>query len=337
MNNNVLTVVGSVVGLTMMFLFLFIGGMSITDEERKLKKSGTEVDIECKKIREISVENLEEHFKGKGALQGKASLFIEAAKNNGVDPVLLVSISLHETNNGNSPYLTENNNPGRLRKNLEIINFPTLDEGIHYMAEVLSTKFMQQGKWTPESIGPIYHPPNISGYNQKKEWISEVKKHMKNLGGPTLKCQSNHSGEVVENNHDLGNVSSSGFIRPIDKKYKVIKKFSLQDGEVHEGIDYGCGEKASIFATKDGIVEKSMFGDESNGFSNYGNFVYIDHGDGIKTLYAHLNKRLVKESEQVKQGQEIGICGKTGEVSDLSLHYEILINGVKKNPEDYLQ
>ncbi|MFZ8825446.1 MAG: M23 family metallopeptidase, partial [Candidatus Caldipriscus sp.] len=68
----------------------------------------------------------------------------------------------------------------------------------------------------------------------------------------------------------------------------------------------------------------------------YGNVVVINHGRGIKTLYAHLSKILVREGQKVRRGQIIGLVGSTGKSVAPHLHYEVEVNGEAVNPIRYI-
>jgi murein DD-endopeptidase MepM/ murein hydrolase activator NlpD len=62
----------------------------------------------------------------------------------------------------------------------------------------------------------------------------------------------------------------------------------------------------------------------------------LDHGNDIRSLYAHLSKVTVKPGERVERGAEIGLTGNTGRSSGPHLHYEILVKGQAVNPRTYL-
>ncbi|MFH1601452.1 MAG: M23 family metallopeptidase [Candidatus Shapirobacteria bacterium] len=70
---------------------------------------------------------------------------------------------------------------------------------------------------------------------------------------------------------------------------------------------------------------------------DYGNHVVLDHGNGYRTLYAHLSSISVSAGQTVSQGQQIGIMGSTGRSTGVHLHFEVIKNGVKINPLSVLQ
>jgi murein DD-endopeptidase MepM/ murein hydrolase activator NlpD len=98
----------------------------------------------------------------------------------------------------------------------------------------------------------------------------------------------------------------------------------------HTGMDIvvNCGTPVKAAATGDVIV----IGWDAGG---YGNYIIIDHGDGISTLYAHLQTVLVGY-ERVIQGQVIALSGNTGWGSGCHLHFEVRVNGVRVDPRGYL-
>ncbi len=101
--------------------------------------------------------------------------------------------------------------------------------------------------------------------------------------------------------------------------------------EFHKGIDLSAPTGTPVVATADGRVEKAEW--NSGG---YGNMVVINHGRGIKTLYAHLSKILVREGQKVRRGQIIGLVGSTGKSVAPHLHYEVEVNGQAVNPIRYI-
>jgi murein DD-endopeptidase MepM/ murein hydrolase activator NlpD len=70
-----------------------------------------------------------------------------------------------------------------------------------------------------------------------------------------------------------------------------------------------------------------------NGEAKYGEVIVIEHADGLRSVYAHLQKRSVKAGDVVTAGQLIGHTGATGRVTGPHLHLEVHRNGVKLDPE----
>ncbi len=102
----------------------------------------------------------------------------------------------------------------------------------------------------------------------------------------------------------------------------------------HYAIDIGNRAKGPIFAAAGGKVIKSGYG--WNG--GYGNYVILDHGNGMQTLYAHNEKLYVTEGQYVDQGQTLAWMGRSGRVygpTGIHLHFEVRINGVKYNPMSF--
>lgn len=105
---------------------------------------------------------------------------------------------------------------------------------------------------------------------------------------------------------------------------------------VHFGVDMQHRGGSPIFAGEAGTVIRADYG--WNG--GYGNVIEIDHGNGIVTLYAHNKTLYVKKGDTVTRGQPISFMGNTGRVhgpTGIHLHFEVHVNGVKKNPMVYLQ
>ncbi len=99
-----------------------------------------------------------------------------------------------------------------------------------------------------------------------------------------------------------------------------------QTWRAHLGVDYGAPTGTPVRGVGDGVVE---FAGWQNGF---GNVVYINHGRGHTTVYAHLSRIGVKRGERVSQGQHIGAVGSTGWATGPHLHFEFRINGVHQDP-----
>ena len=122
-------------------------------------------------------------------------------------------------------------------------------------------------------------------------------------------------------NKDLKRMAS-GYGYRIDPVYKT-KKF-------HAGMDFSAPTGTEIYATGDGTVVKVK---EDN--RGYGHHVVIDHGFSYETLYAHLSDIKIKEGDEVKRGEIIGLVGNTGKSVGPHLHYEVRKNGRAVNPINF--
>jgi murein DD-endopeptidase MepM/ murein hydrolase activator NlpD len=101
----------------------------------------------------------------------------------------------------------------------------------------------------------------------------------------------------------------------------------------HSGQDYLMPTGSTVVAARDGIVIDYV---ESNPSTPgpWGNFVLVEHADGVRTLYYHLsqNGALVARRQSVKAGQKIAISGCSGNCQGAHLHYEVLVNGRFTDP-----
>ncbi|MFC1516360.1 peptidoglycan DD-metalloendopeptidase family protein [Thermodesulfobacteriota bacterium] len=100
--------------------------------------------------------------------------------------------------------------------------------------------------------------------------------------------------------------------------------------EFHKGLDVATRKDTPIIATADGTV--TYVG--TKGF--LGKTIVIDHGHGMATRYAHINKALKKRGDVVKRGDTVALVGSSGRTTGPHLHYEILLNGIPVNPKKYI-
>ncbi len=98
----------------------------------------------------------------------------------------------------------------------------------------------------------------------------------------------------------------------------------------HSGIDIGGDYGDPVYATADGKVINADYD------RGKGNYVEINHGLGLRTVYMHLSKRLVEAGDSVSKGDTIGQIGSTGRSTGPHLHYEVLKQGASINPSPYM-
>ncbi|MBS5150194.1 MAG: M23 family metallopeptidase [Butyricicoccus pullicaecorum] len=100
--------------------------------------------------------------------------------------------------------------------------------------------------------------------------------------------------------------------------------------KLHKGIDFAAPEGEPIYALSDGIIRTAA---ESK---SYGNYIILEHADGLCSLYAHCKKLLVQTGTPVKAGQTIAQVGETGTATGAHLHLELWRAGKLLDPEDYI-
>ncbi len=100
----------------------------------------------------------------------------------------------------------------------------------------------------------------------------------------------------------------------------------------HSGMDIDGDYDSPIYASADGVVVTA--GWNSNG---YGNYIIVDHGGGLKTLYAHSSKIFVTRGQRVSRGEVIAMVGTTGHSTGTHLHYEVRVGNRRMNPLRYIR
>ncbi len=99
----------------------------------------------------------------------------------------------------------------------------------------------------------------------------------------------------------------------------------------HTGLDIDGEYSSPIYAADSGVVESVVYARYGYGFH-----IIINHGGGRETLYGHASKIFVKPGQSVRRGQSIGMVGSTGRSTGTHLHFEVIVNGAKRNPLSYL-
>lgn len=136
------------------------------------------------------------------------------------------------------------------------------------------------------------------------------------------------------NTSTSGSNQSSGYLRPVagrisspfgNRIHPVTGKPSF-----HGGVDFAASYGTGIKATRAGEIIVKTYN------SSYGNYIIIDHGNGIASLYAHMSGFNVSIGQEVSQGSIIGFIGSTGSSTGPHLHFEIRVNGTRVNPMNYL-
>lgn len=129
-------------------------------------------------------------------------------------------------------------------------------------------------------------------------------------------------------------VASTPSIRPTEgllgSGYRHRKDPFTGKREFHAGLDIVANVGSWVVATADGVVTKA------GRMGGYGKVVFVSHGNGLSTRYAHLSRIQVQSGQQVRRGDLLGKVGATGRAMGYHLHYEVLRDDQKVDPLEYI-
>lgn len=181
-------------------------------------------------------------------------------------------------------------------------------------------------------------------YNQKSELMAESKANAKRLRAIAAEEEKESDRIAAELSGSGSGYFDGTMAWPVPGFYRVTSPYGYRihpifgTKKLHTGIDIGRNADgtsingAAIVATGDGTVIYAGYR------GGYGNTIMIDHGNGVVTLYAHQLSGGMKVGvgAKVQKGQRIGTVGSTGYSTGPHLHFEVRVNGVPKNPQNYL-
>ena len=169
----------------------------------------------------------------------------------------------------------------------------------------------------------------------KVVFVNGVEKTREHLEQQVVKAPVNKVVVVGTKYPQDTTASAQGMICPLPRgSYAITSNYGEKRGSSrHYALDLGTyyPKNQPIYAVKSGVVTKAV---KSN--TGYGYHIIIDHGAGVETLYAHASVLYVSVGDRVTQGQTIARVGSTGNSTGPHLHFEIIINGAKKNPHNYI-
>ena len=186
--------------------------------------------------------------------------------------------------------------------------------------------------------------------------VAELNRQNQEIANANNNNNANAGGNTgsTGNTGNTGNTGSSGngglisagsegvqgtgsLVWPVPCSHTVTSRFGPRTHPItgkytnHNGMDIdGYGHDGyPIVACDAGVVVAAKWSD------SYGNYVMIDHGNGMQTLYAHMSGMAVKYGDTVTQGQTIGYLGSTGWSTGTHCHLEVYVNGSRTDPEAY--
>jgi len=187
----------------------------------------------------------------------------------------------------------------------------------------------------------------IADLNSRSEIIEEVMSQIgveiikpaeetDSSGGPFVPAESTPYEELAKKVDEyLRTINHLPLGRPIEGS--ISSKFGNRIDPInkkkafHEGIDIRGRRGDKIRATAAGVVVKRF----KNG--GFGKYIEIDHGNGYRTVFAHLDAYLVKKGDSIERGQVIGLMGNSGRSTGTHLHYEIRLNKKPINPLKFMK
>ncbi|WP_397444505.1 M23 family metallopeptidase [Polaribacter sp. R77954] len=184
-------------------------------------------------------------------------------------------------------------------------------------------------------FGGVNRYKNLQGF-ENSDLITELTKEVDVLSKQMV-VQSKSLDEIValakEKKEMLASIPA---IIPIKKGdfyvasgYKMRMHPILKINKFHKGMDFTAPKGTPIYASGDGTVSLAQRS------TTFGKVVFIEHGYGYKTVYAHMSKMAVKRRDKVKRGDLIGYVGNTGLSVAPHLHYEVHKDGRAVNPINF--
>ena len=185
-------------------------------------------------------------------------------------------------------------------------------------------------------FGGVNRYKSLEGYDNSK-MIKQLTKDIDILS-KQLVIQSKSLDEIVilakEKEKMLASIPAILPVKLVDltrmaSGYKWRMHPILKIRKFHKGMDFTAPTGTPIYASGNGKVIRSSRS------ATYGRVVYIDHGYGYTTIYAHMSKIKAKRGQNVKRGDLIGYVGNTGRSVSAHLHYEVRKNGKALNPINF--
>ena len=171
---------------------------------------------------------------------------------------------------------------------------------------------------------------DIDAYQKNLNQIEAEKNRIRNEIAAAARSQSSSGNVNVPVKYTGG-----AFQWPVPSTTHITSYYATSRSfgtvRIHRGIDIGAASGSAVVAAADGVVVTATYN------RSYGNYVSINHGGGLVTLYAHNSSLLVRSGQSVKKGQQISVSGSTGNSTGPHVHFEVMINGATTNPLNYFK
>ncbi|MDO4265634.1 MAG: peptidoglycan DD-metalloendopeptidase family protein [Eubacteriales bacterium] len=223
-------------------------------------------------------------------------------------------------------------------------------------AELEGLKSQTQAKQASVETLQADKQKELAGYNARiSEANADIAEMQSNIAGiqAAIKAEENRiasieaemrrqeeearkKAEEAGKSYEVKNIGNISFTWPCPSSGRITSGFGGRSSPTegastnHQGIDIGASSGASVIAAAGGTVVISTYS------ASAGNYIMINHGGGVYTVYMHMNSRAVSEGQSVSKGQQIGTVGSTGYSTGPHLHFGIRTGGRYVNPTAYV-
>ncbi len=240
-------------------------------------------------------------------------------------------------------YFQEKMNLEEQKKELEEMRQTTveskkkLDRTIEKRAELLA-ELQEAVKETQQAMDELEKDAQDLAAEIERIQQEQLERAQSEQSSSSSSGSSSGSGSSDSSRGGQAPVSGGRLLWPVGGNCYISSPFGYRScpfsgrSTFHGGIDIATyGQRNPIYAAEGGTV---LFAKYSGG---YGNYIMIDHGGGLMTLYAHLSSMHVSTGQSVSRGETIGLAGTTGASTGIHLHFEVWVNGTRVNPMSYLR
>ncbi|HBC85170.1 MAG TPA: hypothetical protein DCZ30_07270 [Clostridiales bacterium] len=197
-------------------------------------------------------------------------------------------------------------------------------------AEDVISMLKEKNSSNKESISILEkYDTECKEFSSVEDCVNNLYKEVKQVKVASNKSKSSTISKSTQNSSSKSASIGIDFITPTTGT--ITSRFGVRSRDNHKGIDIGAPKGTPIKAAASGTVVHS--GNKNDG---YGNYIILSHKNGVQTYYAHCSELLVSKGENVKQGQVIAKVGSTGISTGNHLHFEVRVNGVAQNPQNYV-
>ena len=182
----------------------------------------------------------------------------------------------------------------------------------------------------------LEYESDISNKEQAiKEYEEEIKAQEEEIS--TLEAQiAEEKKKILANSGVVLTYDGGTFKFPLASYTRVSDDYGMRIHpilgiqQLHNGVDFAAPKGTAIYAAYDGVVVAATYS------GTMGNYVMIDHGDGLYTIYMHASALYVSSGQEVSAGDQIAAVGSTGNSTGPHLHFSVRLNGSYVSPWNYL-